>query len=80
MGEVDLRLSPERLAVGHLRRADIDLQVVNTLQDADLVAELKIIGAAQDGQAVFLADGKSDDRIIGRQRLQCDAELLLISL
>ena len=47
------------LAIGHLRRADIGIDLVGALQDVDLDVEMKLAHALEDGLARFL---------VGRER------------
>ena len=78
VGVVDLGAPPERLAIGHLRRADVGFHLVGALQDVDLAVEVKLARPAQDGLAALLVGGDPEGRVLGGQLLQSDAQLLLV--
>ena len=61
MGVVDLGLAAERLAIGHLRRADIGVDLVGAAQDVDLDVQVQLAHAAHDGLAALLVGGDAKD-------------------
>ena len=66
------------LAIGDLRRADIGLDLVGTLEDIDLDVEVKLAHALEDGLARFLVGVDAERRILGHQLGERDAEFLLV--
>ena len=77
---VDLGPARDLLAVGHLRRADVGLDLVGALQDVDLDVEVQLAHPLEDGLPGFLVGRDAEGRVLGRELLQRDAELLLVGL
>ena len=68
------------LAIGHLRRADIGLDLVGALEDVDLDVEMQLAHALEDGLAGLLIGVHAERRVLGHQLGERDAELLLVGL
>ncbi len=77
---VDGHLPGDLLAIGHLRRADIGVDLVGALQDVDLDVEVKLAHPLEDGLARLLIGVHAERRILGHELGKRDAELLLVGL
>ena len=75
-----LDLLRDLLAIGHLRRADIGVDLVGALEDVDLDVEMQFAHALEDGLAAFLVGRDAEGRILGGELRQRDAELFLVGL
>ena len=67
-------------AIGHLRRADIGVDLVGALEDVDLDVEMQFAHPLQDGLTAFLIGRHAEGRILVRELRQRDAELFLVGL
>src|SRR5262245_18560971 len=77
---IDRDLLGDLLAIGHLRRADIGLDLVGALEDVDLDVEVKLAHALEDGLAGLLVGRDPERGVLGHQLGERDAELLLVGL
>src|SRR5262249_52848465 len=77
---IDRDLTRDLLAVGHLRRANIGLDLVGALEDVDLDVEVEFAHALEDSLARLLIGGDAEGRVLGRELGESDAELLLVGL
>ena len=67
VGVVDLGALRDLLAVGHLRRADIGVDLVGAPEDVDFDVEMQFAHALEDGLAALLVGRDPERRILGRQ-------------
>ena len=70
----------DRLAVGDLRRADADVDLVGALQDVDLDVEVQFAHPLEDGLAALLVGRDAERRVLRGKPREGDAELLLVGL
>ena len=80
VGVVDLGAPGDRLAISHLRRADIDLDLVGALQDVDLDVEMELAHALDDRLARLLVRRNVEGWILGRKLVERQRHLLLVAL
>ena len=80
VGVIDGDRLGDLLAIGHLRRADIGVDLVGALEDVDLDVEMQFAHPLEDGLAAFLIGRDAERRILGRELRQRDAELFLVGL
>ena len=80
VGIVDSGRPYDGLAIGDLRGADIDLDLVGALQDVDLDVEMKLAHALDDGLAGLGIGRDAEGRVLGSELVQRDAHLLLVGL
>ena len=77
---VDVDLLGQRFAIGHLRRADVGVDLVGAAKDVDLDVEMEFAHALQDGLAGFLIDADAEGRVFLRETREGDAHLFLVGL
>ena len=73
-----LRLVTDGLAIGHLRRTDVGLDLELTLHAIHEDVEVKFAHALHDGLAALEVGLDAEGRILGRQTSEGDAHLLLV--
>ena len=80
VGVVLLDPAGQLLAIGHLRRADIGVDLVGAAQDVDLDVEMELAHPLEDGLAGLLIGRHAEGRVLGRELRQRHAQLLLVGL
>ena len=70
----------EALAVGHLRRADVGLDLELALHAVDQDLEVKLAHPLDDGLARFMVGRDAERGVLGRQAVERDAHPLLVGL
>ena len=81
VGVVDLGRLADRLAVGDLRRADGDVDVVRgAAEDIDLDVEVELAHPLDDGLAGLLVGRDAEGRVLAGELRERHAELLLVGL
>ncbi|OIQ66449.1 hypothetical protein GALL_519790 [mine drainage metagenome] len=80
VGVLDFRALGNPLTKRHLRRADVGVDLVGTLEDIDLDVEMQFAHPLEDGLTGFLIGRHPERRIFRGKLRQGDAELLLVGL
>jgi hypothetical protein len=78
--EVDFGRAAELLAVGHLRLADVGLNLELALQAVDEDVEVKLAHAFHDRLARLVIGLDAEGRVFGSETLQTNRHLFLVSL
>ena len=80
VGIVDLGNTRDGLAIGHLRRADIGLDLELALHAVDDDLEMELAHPLDDGLAAFMIDRNPERGILGRESRQGLAHFFLVAL
>src|SRR5262249_42908235 len=78
VGIVDGDRLADLLAIGHLRRADIGVDLVGPFEDVDLNIEVQLAHAFENGLPRFLVGGDAERGVLGYELGEGNAEFLLI--